>query len=218
MLKYVSAVLLVGVAITPAAAQERAPFTGPRVEALAGYDVLRSGEAEDGIETGENEGDESIDGVGYGIGVGYDIAAGRAVFGIEGEVSGSTAEQEMGETVDGTEYLGRIATGRDLYVGGRVGFAVAPRTLAYVKAGYTNLAVESTVTSGTTNVDFDTNVDGYRLGAGVEQQLGGNTFVKAEYRYSNYGNLSFNDARLGANDVDIDLDRHQVMAGVGIRF
>lgn len=188
MLKFVSAVLLAGVAITPAVAQDRAPFTGPRVEALAGYDVLRSGEEQDGVRTGGNNGDESIDGLGYGLGVGYDIGVGRAVFGVEGEISGSSAEQESGESIDGTRFLGRIGTGRDLYVGGRVGFAVAPRTLAYVKAGYTNLAVESTVTSGTTNIDFDTNVDGYRLGAGLEQQLGNNTFVKAEYRYSNYTN------------------------------
>ena len=48
-----------------------------------------------------------------------------------------------------------------------------------------------------------------RLGAGLEQKLGTNTFVKAEYRYSNYKEIE---------DFDIDADRHQVVAGVGIRF
>jgi outer membrane immunogenic protein len=217
MFRFVTAALLAGVAISPAAAQD-APFTGPRVEGIVGYDLLRSGAEDDGVETGDNEGDESIDGVGYGVGVGYDIAVGRAVFGIEGEYLDSTGEQETGETVDGTEFLGRIETGRDLYIGGRVGFAVAPRTLAYVKAGYTNLSIESAFTSDTDNVDFDTTVDGYRLGAGIEQQLGTNVYVKAEYRYSNYNGLQFDDDLFGDETIDIDLDRHQVMAGVGFRF
>jgi outer membrane immunogenic protein len=33
--------------------------------------------------------------------------------------------------------------------------------------------------------------------------------VKGEYRYSNYGNQ---------DGVDVDADRHQLMAGVGVRF
>ena len=37
--------------------------------------------------------------------------------------------------------------------------------------------------------------------------------MKAEYRYSNYKNLDF-----GAADIDTDLDRHQALVGVGIRF
>ena len=218
MMKYVAAALLAGVAITPAAAQESNPFTGPRVEGLVGYDVLRSGEEDDGVETGENEGDESIDGVGYGVAVGYDFQVRGAVFGIEGEYLDSTGEAEGTETVDGTEFLGRIETGRDLYIGGRVGFTVTPRTLLYAKAGYTNLSIENAFTSDTDNVDFDTSVDGYRLGAGVEQMLGRNAFVKAEYRYSNYNGLQFDDDLFGDETIDIDLDRHQVMAGVGFRF
>lgn len=218
MYKFVVGALLAGAAITPAAAQNANPFTGPRVEGLAGYDVLRSGEEDDGVETGDDEGNESIEGLGYGVGVGYDFAAGGAVFGIEGEYLDSTGEAEGTESIDGTEFLGRIETGRDLYVGGRVGFTVTPSTLLYAKAGYTNLSIESAFTSDTDNIDFDTTVDGYRLGAGVEQMLGRNAYVKAEYRYSNYNGLQFDDDLFGDETIDIDLDRHQVMAGVGFRF
>ena len=45
--------------------------------------------------------------------------------------------------------------------------------------------------------------------SGVEQKIGSQSYVKAEYRYSNYKEIE---------DFDIDADRHQIMAGVGIRF
>jgi outer membrane immunogenic protein len=219
MLKYVSGALLAGVAFLPAAAfAQDAPFTGPRVEALVGYDNLRSGEEDDGVNTGENEGDESIDGVAYGVGAGYDFNVGRLVVGIEGEYMESEAEQEFGETIDGTEFLGRIETGRDIYIGGRLGFTVKPRTLLYVKGGYTNTKIESAFTTNNDTIDFDTSVDGFRLGAGVEQMLGRNLYLKGEYRYSNYNGLELDDDLFGDEDFDIDLDRHQVVASVGFRF
>lgn len=221
MLKYAAAALLAGTtlaAATPALAQDRAPFTGPRVEALVGYDNLRSGSEDDGTNTGSNNGDESIDGVGYGVGVGFDFDLGGVVLGVEGEYLESEAEQEFGETIDGTAFLGRIETGRDLYLGARLGVAVTPRTLVYVKGGYTNTSIESAFTSSSDSVDFDTSVDGWRAGAGIEQMLGRNFYVKGEYRYSNYNGLNFDDDLFGDEDVDIDLDRHQVLAGVGVRF
>lgn len=221
MLKYVASALLTGtilVSATPALAQDRAPFTGPRVEALVGYDVLRSGEADDGVATTDNAGDESIEGLAYGVGVGFDFDLGGVVLGVEGEYAESEGQQEFDETIDGTAFLGRIETGRDLYVGGRIGFAVTPRTLVYAKAGYTNTSIESAFTSSSDSVDFDTTVDGYRVGAGIEQMLGTNLYLKAEYRYSNYNGLSFDDDLFGDEDVDIDLDRHQVLAGLGFRF
>jgi outer membrane immunogenic protein len=95
---------------------------------------------------------------------------------------------------------------------------VTPSTLLYAKAGYTNLSIENAFTSDSDNVDFDTTVDGYRLGAGIEQMLGRNVYAKAEYRYSNYNGLQFDDDLFGDETLDIDLDRHQVMAGVGVRF
>ena len=220
MFKFVTGALLAGTAFvsTAAVAQDRAPFTGPRVEGIVGYDMLRSGEKDDGTNTSANEGDESIDGVAYGVGVGYDFQVGGVVLGVEGEYTDSSGEQEFGETVDGTEFLGRIETGRDLYIGGRIGVALAPRTLVYGKAGYTNTTIESAFSGGGDNVDFDTSVDGWRLGAGVEQMIGTNVYIKGEYRYSNYNGLKLDDDLFGDEDFDIDLDRHQVVFGVGLRF
>ena len=213
MLKYVASALLASVAMAsaaPAFAQDRAPFTGPRVEALVGYDSVRAGN--------EDAGDDSVDGLTYGVGAGFDFDLGGVVLGIEGEYAESEGSQEFGQTINGTAFLGSIDVGRDIYVGGRIGVPVTPRTLLYAKAGYTNTTIDSTFTSAANAVDFDASVDGYRLGAGVEQMLGRNLYLKAEYRYSNYNGLRFDDTLFGNEDVDIDLDRHQVMGGLGFRF
>jgi outer membrane immunogenic protein len=220
MSKFFAGTLLAGIAFLPAAAaaQDRAPFTGPRVEAIGGYDVLRSGESEDGVNTGTNSGDESIEGAAYGAAIGYDFNIGTLVVGAEAELSDSTSKQEFNETIDGTAFLGRIETGRDIYLGGRIGFTATPSTLVYVKGGYTNTSLRSSFTANANTTGFDTTVDGWRAGAGVEQMLGRNLYAKAEYRYSNYNGLRLDDTVFGDEDFDIDLDRHQVVAGIGLRF
>jgi outer membrane immunogenic protein len=224
MRKYILAALLAGSVATPALAQEASPFSGFRVEGLAGYDTLRSGERDDdGVDTGDNEGDESIDGAAFGVGVGFDFDLGGLVAGVEGEFTESTGKQEIDESVD-VPISARLETGRDLYVGGRLGFRAGPSTLVYGKAGYTNLSLEGAFAGGGEKFEFDTNADGWRLGAGIEQLFGPNAYGKLEYRYSKYNNLDFSDDfdtdDLEGEDfeTDIDLDRHQVVAGIGFRF
>ncbi len=201
-------VLLASAIAVPAVAQDtaaevaRAPFTGPHIEALAGYDNV-------GGEAGR-------DGFLYGIGAGYDVQLGGVIAGVEGEWTDSTVRgsaPNLAVVGDSTS----LRTDRDLYVGGRLGFAVAPSTLIYAKGGYTNARFKTVYNNGvggTTN--FGRTLDGYRLGAGVEQKFslfGPSGFVKAEYRYSNYSNLD-----VGTTDVKVDLDRHQALVGVGVRF
>lgn len=193
MRSIVVAALLAASATTPALAQDSASgtgrFTGPRVEGLAGWDRV------------QNNGHD--DGALYGIGAGYDIQAGGAVFGIEGEAADSSVRQCAGSrTVADPRICARAA--RDLYVGGRVGTVIGDRTLLYAKAGYTDAQVKLTANDGTTRTTLGkTNLDGYRVGAGVEYALGSNSFVKTEYRYSNY---------------EKGFARHQVVAGFGFRF
>lgn len=221
MRKYIAAALLAGTLAAPAFAQDAAPFSGFRIEGIAGYDALRSGDDKDtGGDTNSDEGDETINGALYGVGIGYDFNLGSMVVGAEAEYSDSTGKQDFNETID-VPITGRIAAGRDLYVGGRIGFPVTPSTLVYGKLGYTNTAIDGAFSSGDDSFDLDVNAEGYRIGAGVEQLLGPNAFGKIEYRYSNYGNLEtegddfFDD---GSDLADIDLDRHQVLVGVGFRF
>lgn len=186
---------------TPALAQD-APFGGARLEALAGYDNVQDGG--DGDSEGRN-------GFAYGALLGYDIQRGSTVFGVEGEVTdATTSARSYNEFATGDRFS--VDANRDLYVGGRVGYAISPLALLYAKAGYTNAGIESRYTSGATGaaeVVDKVNLDGFRVGAGLEYNFSPTAFVKGEYRYSHYGKL---------DDYDIDLDRHQLMAGVGIRF
>lgn len=192
MLKYCLAALVAAAALaSPASAQdepsaaEPIDFTGFKVEGLAGYD----------------------DGLVYGAGAGYDYQTGRFVIGIEGELGDSTDEDCLptGTFAPGDRFC--ASTGRNLYAGGRIGFAVAPRTLLYGKVGYVNQRVTVDYTAGTppTIASFRTsaNLDGIRLGAGLERKIGRNVYVKAEYRYSDYENGDF---------------KHDGVFGIGFRF
>ena len=117
-------------------------------------------------------------------------------------------------------HCGEIEAGRDLYAGLRVGAAITPETLLYAKAGYTNASFDVTAfnaaqETAVSNVDLD----GWRVGAGVERAITDNAFLKAEYRYSNYQEGEFEaPSGLESDRFDVDLDRHTVMVGLGMRF
>lgn len=214
------ALLLAGSAIAftvPAVAQDDPDFTGPRIEALVGYDSLRPGSTVD-IDNNDDI-DQSIDGVNYGVGAGFDFDMGSAVLGVEGEYMRSEAQSEFDTTGFTTFGISNIDAGRDLYVGARAGFKATPSTLVYVKAGYTNAKMNVLATDNTTDVETDVNLDGWRAGAGVEHRLGGNLYVKGEYRYSQYqeGEVEA-PSGLESDRFDVDLDRHQFVVGVGARF
>lgn len=199
MRKYIFAALLAGTIAAPAMAQNAAPFTGPRVEGIIGYD--RAQAEDDGLDDGESN---SRDGVVYGGGVGYDFQVGNLVAGIEGEAAFSTIDEcEDDFLVTGDELCSQI--GRDLYAGGRIGSVVGSNTLLYAKAGYTNARLESEYTdvTGDEVERINADLDGVRLGVGAEFALGPNSFAKTEYRYSNY---------------EQGFEKHQVVAGFGFRF
>ncbi|WP_380873507.1 hypothetical protein ACFB49_41910 [Sphingomonas sp. DBB INV C78] len=166
MKRFVAAALAATVLATPAFAQDDANFTGPRVEAIVGYDVV-------GI-----PGVSDPDGVAYGVGLGYDFAAGGMILGLEAEIADSSTK------------IGDLVSDRDIYVGARVGTVIG-QSLLYAKAGYTNARFEQDGFGGA-------NGDGFRLGAGLEYALGNNMFLKGEYRYSNYeGDISRNQVVAG---------------------
>lgn len=178
MRKYFVAALFAACAVAaPAQAQEGTrPFEGFHVEAITGYDNVEDGD----------------DGILYGIGAGYDFRIDNIVLGIEAEALESTT----GECAGGT----CIDAGRDFYVGGRIGGVVADNVLLYAKAGYSNARVIAT----TGNVSAGTNLDGLRLGAGVEYQFRNSPLsLRAEYRYTNY---------------EAGVDRHQGVLGLAYRF
>ncbi|MBB3940935.1 outer membrane immunogenic protein [Novosphingobium fluoreni] len=221
-MKKVLACLATGTALlsVPAMAQTaEGSFTGPRVEAIVGYDITKAGSDVDDDFNDRN--DQSIDGLLYGGGIGYDYDFGRAVVGVEGEVTGSTAKTSFNDDGDFEGFgLGNVKTKRDFYVGARAGIKATPNTLVYVKGGYTNARFGARASDGTNISRLNFDADGWRLGAGVEQKFGTNTFAKLEYRYSNYSKaeLDFRDDIPDSDRFNVDLDRHQVVASVGYRF
>jgi outer membrane immunogenic protein len=109
----------------------------------------------------------------YGAEVGYDFDAGGAVIGITGEIQDSD---------DIT---------RELALTGRVGARVGSNALIYATGGYSNIRV------------IGVNVDGFRIGGGVELGIGSKGFVKFEQRYGNY---------------EYGIDLYQSLIGAGLRF
>ena len=203
---------------TPAMAQDAdGTFTGPRVGITAGYDAVQAGSSVD--DDGNDNNDQSMDGIAYGVNLGYDYDLGGAVIGLEGEYSDSTAKTEFEDGDFEGFGFGRVDAGRDLYIGARVGAKVAPDALVYVKGGYTNAKLNVLSNDGTTETERDFKLDGWRAGAGVEYAINPRTYVNLEYRYSKYedGEIVFPDGST-TPDFEVDLDRHQIMAGVGMRF
>jgi len=194
------AALFAGAMATPALAQDAEGVAKPgefNITGIVGYDAP--------------DGDvDETSGVVYGVGAGYDFNLGRNLFlGPEVALTSSSTD----ECVSGFNRAGDqlcLDAGRDIYVGGRIGlrFGDQGKHKAYVGGGYTNAAFEVTYDAnlpGSTG-DFvaDDELDGFRLKAGGELGLGSNAFVRGEYRYSRYD--------------DGDLDRPQVVAGIGLRF
>ena len=178
---------------SPAFAQTSSAPTGLRAEGIVGFDRV------------DVEG-ESANGVVYGAGLGYDFGVGGAVIGLETELTESTAKECVSDVeIAGDELCAQ--TDREFYFGARIGAPVGRNTLVYAKGGYLNGRVGISYEDGTpaTTGDVEAGADfkGWRLGTGAEFGLSRNSFLKTEYRYSNY---------------EEGFDKHQLVAGFGFRF
>lgn len=187
-----AALLASGALATPAAAQD-GTF---RVGAIGGFDSVK---LSDGVDS------ESDSGTMYGAVVGYDFSFGPAFVGLEGEY----ADSSTGVTFDDVLVAGdrvSLTAGRDLYLGGRLG-VTAGMLRFYAKAGYTNARAKGRYTDGTTSVSEHIDLDGWRIGAGVEVPLGP-VGLRFEARHSDYGEAQYQDIATG-----ITARRTQVVAG-----
>jgi outer membrane immunogenic protein len=184
-----------------------AQFTGPRVEARLAYDSVEAT-----IETGDPfETDDSESAISYGGELGYDLQLGPAVVGAYAGLEGSnlrTCQEVFGDDE------GCIGQGRNLYVGARAGFTVAPRVLLYGKAGYSNGSIDFSYEGDLVGEGFDLNEDfgGYHLGIGGEFAITSSFYGRLEYVHTDYGELDFEGETAG------EFTRGQLMVGAGLRF
>jgi len=196
MRPFFAALMLSVLGAAPAFAQDESDtaFAGPSVTLIGG------------IEAAQWFGDAQAAAV-YGGQLGYDWQSGGLVLGIEGEVSGGTSRNcTTIHYVAGGADRSCVEPGRDLYVGGRVGKVLGDTTLLYAKAGYSNVHQAFELRdqgTGSLRSSASDTIGGYRVGIGIEKQLGQIFLLKTEYRYSNY---------------EGDYSRHQAVVGLGLRF
>lgn len=81
---------------------------------------------------------------------------------------------------------------RTIGAAARIGYVVADNALVFARAGYSNYK----------NV-FNQKLDGLTVGAGLEVAVSDNTYIKTEYRYS---------------DFEQNVGNHSALIGVGLRF
>lgn len=83
-------------------------------------------------------------------------------------------------------------TTRTVGAAARLGYAVTPNVMPYVRAGYSNYQDV-----------LSRELDGLTVGGGVEYAFNSKLYAKVEYRYS---------------DFEKDIGNHSALVGVGIRF
>ena len=137
--------------------------------------------------------------------IGYNLQAGQAVFGLEGDLDWSNVR---GSSACG---VGLTCETRNTWLGtarGRVGYAF-DRFVPYVTGG---LAVGGVKNSISGFGDTTTTKAGYALGGGIEAALTGPWTAKVEYLYADLGRVS---APLGA---DARAKENIVRGGLNYRF
>jgi outer membrane immunogenic protein len=123
--------------------------------------------------------------IAYGAALGYDLQFGKVVVGAEATAA-------------------NVFDRADLGAAARLGYVLNKNVLAYTRVGYNNLERPQTCTGTRPVVCRNTaNLEGLTVGGGLEVKLVGSTFVKAEYRYS---------------DFDGNVGRHGGLVGFGLRF
>jgi outer membrane immunogenic protein len=196
---------------TEAAAQD---FGGFRIEARGGYQTVNL-EAEFEDDDEDLAGDESEGGVSYGAEIGFDVQASSA-FAIGAYAGYALSNVERCEEVFGNDE-GCLEAGRTITVGLRAGLPVSANALLYGKAGYSNTRLKVRYEGlGGLLGDFETSESGggWHAGGGAEFGLGGNLYAKAEYVFTNSsGAFEEDDAT-----ASLSADRHEFVAGLGLRF
>lgn len=185
--------LVMGLALmaSPVTAAE---FIGPRVEGVIGWDQQRFG---DSFRLGDNDRNGAL---GYGFALGYDAALGDSLIaGVEGGILFADRGLRYGTDDDGGQFRPR----RDLELSARVGAKIAERALLYGKIGYTNFEIREGISSAGVDSSQSYKLDGLRLGAGIEVPIGPYTYLKTEYRFSDYAR---------------DVQKNDILTGFGVRF
>lgn len=145
--------------------------------------------------------------------IGYDRAFGRYLIGVFGGYDFSNMETMA--SIDGLGTL-KLEKENEWTVGARAGVIVAPRTLVYGLAGYTQTEYKFSGAGGGFSQDFD----GITAGGGIEFALSDKVFMGLEYTHTFYGKETLIDVsdELGSLKVTDKLDEDKIMATLKIKL
>ncbi len=155
-------------------------------------------------------------GGGYG---GYNWQSGNLVLGFEADIEGGNIS---GTFSDGAGTFGSSDLNWQGSLRGRIGIA-ADRTLFYMTGGWafgdadvsgsTPILVAPFIASGSTSADLS----GWTLGGGMEYAVTNNFTVRAEYRYTDFGDVTANFDNFSVN-MPVDVQTSAIRVGAGWKF
>jgi outer membrane immunogenic protein len=147
-------------------------------------------------------GGESAGGATYGLAVGYDLIRGGGFLGIELTADASdTKDCERDVFIAGDR--GCVEARADTALVGRAGANIGRSTQLYALAGYALADIRASYRVGSTRSTESEELDGVRLGAGIQTGITRTLSAKLEYRYTNY---------------ERDFSRHQGLLGLSLAF
>lgn len=169
----------------------------------------------------------NTDGLVGDVRLGYDIARGRFLFGVFGSYGFNDMSGEGSAISGGKVSSFTLEKGSEWSVGARAGLIVAPRTLAYILAAYTQTeydisGIDASKPAGKQSFSGGADFDGITVGGGVEFALTSNIFFGIEGTHTFYGGetlLSEYDAakNLGTR-LDDDLSETRVMGTLKVKL
>jgi outer membrane immunogenic protein len=157
--------------------------------------------------------DYDSDGFIGGVFAGYNWQYSQFVYGIEGDVEYTDID---GGFDDGSASA-TVDVGLQGSLRARVGVAF-DRFMVYGTGGVAFADIDYDLIAGTTETLGETAV-GWTIGGGAEAAVTDQIFVRAEYRYTDFGTENFDSVIFSPdNNFDQDTAFHTVRLGVGYKF
>ena len=201
----IAAAFATSLSMAGSASAQDSIFEGTYLGAQGGYSVIDVDVSVAGVGSASDE----LDGFGGGVFIGFGGTNGNLYGSIEAEVGYDGAE--WSETSGGVS--ADVEAELTYGVGFRVGAVVAENFLIYGRVGWirTNLDASLSVV-GVGSASDDEDIDGLRVGGGVEGKLGDNIGVRGEFTYTNYEDIS------SVAGVNVDIDQLLFRVGVAYYF
>jgi len=159
-------------------------------------------------------GSEDDTGLNGGLFLGFQKSVNdKFLLGVEAGYSQSGADYSATDGV----VSGKIEQNETWELGGRLGYLVQPDTMVYGRLGWVRTNFEATVSDAGGSYKGDENLNGLRIGAGLEKSFKEKISGRLELSYTNYEDITYRDTAT-AESLKIDTDEILVRAGVAYHF